>query len=68
MSSLSSKQKSQNYLELREICHNAYNNAFKTETIEALMNFMLTVIMNIKSRNDDELISFGFDEGYDKTS
>lgn len=32
------------------------------------MNFMLTVIMNIRSKNDDELISFGFDEGYDKTS
>lgn len=34
------------------------------------MNFLLTVIMNLKSKNDDETISFGFDEGfgYDKSS
>ena len=34
------------------------------------MNFILTVIMNIKSKNDDETLSYGFDEGFgfDKTS
>lgn len=51
MSSIGSKQKSKNYLDLRNICHSVYNKCLTNETIEGLLNHLIGNLMNKYSKN-----------------
>lgn len=50
--SISSQPKSANYLQLRALASEAYRQFMTEETMQGLFNFLLTNIMNIKSKED----------------
>lgn len=47
MTSIGSKPKSKNYLDLRNICHQAYVENLTNDTVEGLLNHIITNLMNI---------------------
>ena len=53
MSSIGSKSKSKNYLDLRNICHTVYVKVLNTETVEGLLNHLLVNLMISYSKHEN---------------
>lgn len=60
MSSFGSKPKSKNYLKLRNICHQAYQEILTLETVEGLLNYLIANLVSGSSKN--ESVSFDIED------